>query len=180
MLYKNIDEDKIVSALIQGEAYNEALRIMCEEVDAGEAVHKDEFIIHLLAEEAEGMYSPKNDNSPEWKVPEKKFNKHIEIAVQDKDDYRMIPDLKIRCAIRDKDGNGLEEYEMPFLWHPFLFHYGSNVELPGEGEYTFSITIQQPQFGRHDEVNGKKYPRAVQVDIGPLHLKPGRKPHGPE
>ena len=30
---------------------------------------------------------------------------------------------------------------MPFLWHPYLYHYGTNAKVPGEGPYTVRVRI---------------------------------------
>ena len=180
MAGQQLDPKKQDVARKQGEAFDAALEIMSQDVDTCLSVHKDDYIITIACEEAEGSYVPADEKSLTWNAPGKPLNKHIEIVVQDADDHRFLPELSIRCTMRDTNGDGIAEFELPFMWHPFMFHYGSDVELPGEGDYRFSLTIGQPEFGRHDELNGARYKTAVQVDLGPLHLKPGRKPFGPE
>jgi hypothetical protein len=65
---------------------------------------------------------------------------------------------------------------MPFLWHPYLYHYGTNAKVPGEGPYTVRVQIQAPTFMRHDPVNGKRYAEPVRVVFEDRRFTPGRKP----
>jgi hypothetical protein len=65
---------------------------------------------------------------------------------------------------------------MPFLWHPYLYHYGTNARVPGEGPYTVRVRIDPPAFMRHDPVNGRRYERPVEVVFEDRGFTPGRKP----
>ena len=180
MEYQDFDEDKQKAARRQGEAFDAALDLMRKDVDASASTEKGDYIISLLAEEAEGMYLPDGKNSVQWHVPDKQFNKHIEVTVQDRRDHRFIPGLEVEGRIQDKNSKELGEIHLPLLWHPFINHYGNNIGLPDDDDYLFAIVIKQPEFGRHDELNGKRFEGPVEVVLGPLHLQPGRKPHGAE
>ena len=65
---------------------------------------------------------------------------------------------------------------MPFLWHPYLYHYGTNARAPGEGLYTVRVRIAAPTFMRHDPCNGKRFAEPVQVAFGDRRFIPDRKP----
>lgn len=65
---------------------------------------------------------------------------------------------------------------MPFLWHPFLYHYGRNVQVPDEGPFSVHVRIEPPSFMRHDPVNGKRYRQPVEATFHALEFTPGRKP----
>lgn len=166
-------KEKQTAAQDQGKTYDKALDLLSEDVDVCVGLKKDDYIITLGCEEAEGTYYPEGDDALRWQPPAQNLNKHIEITVQDAGDHRFVPGLKLRCTLKDGGGNGLGEFEVPFQWHPFIFHYGTDIELPGEGDFSFSLTIAQPQFARHSRTHGERYKSAVQAYFGPLHLKPG-------
>jgi hypothetical protein len=65
---------------------------------------------------------------------------------------------------------------MPFLWHPYLYHYGTNARVPGEGPYSIRVRIDPPTFMRHDPVNGKRYERPVELVFRDRPFTLGRKP----
>ncbi len=180
MADKYLSEEKQAAARRQGDAYTAALAIMQDDVDVHRTKEVDDYIVTLACEEAEGMYRPVNDESLEWSVPEASLNKHIEIAVQDRKDHRFVPDLRIHATITSSDGAVAFDGKLPFLWHPFLWHYGCNIHIDGSGDYDIAVVIEQPHFGRHDEQNGKRYQKEVSMSFEAVPLEPGREPHGAE
>ncbi len=166
-------------AIDQGVTFKAALDLMREDT-ANASNEIDDYIVTLACEEAEGMYMVQQDGSLMWEIPDPEDNLHLEVAVQDKLDGRFLPHLEVSCKLLDESDQITEEKTVPFIWHTFLFHYGTNWQIPKEGEYTGVITIKQPHFHRHDEVAGKRYLKDVIVTLGPIHLKPGRKEHGEE
>lgn len=168
---------KVALEKAQGVAYQAALELM-KHMDNYVKVEADDYVIHVVSEEAEGTYQL-SKGELQWHVPEASFNTHMEIVVQDKHDLRFIPELKIRARVL-KEGKLVEEKEFPFFWHPFLNHYGSNFHIAEAGAYHVEVHIAAPEFPRHDEVKGKRYAKDVVVKVGPLQLEKGRKPHGPE
>lgn len=163
----------------QGEAYQRALEYMQTETACAQT-EADDYIITLACEEAEGMYHKQADGSLEWTIPAPEDNQHVEVAVQSKLDKRFMPGLDISCKLFDDKGELVGEKVQPYIWHPFLDHYGINWKIPGEGDYTAEITIKQPTFCRHDEFIGKLFQRDVTVKLGPIHLVPDRSEHGGE
>lgn len=162
----------------EGRAYERALELMKSETSHAQA-EADDYIITVAAEEAEGMYDF-SDGRLDWHVPSGELDQHIEVVVQDKEDRRFVPGLEVTCKLYAVDGNFVDEKRQEFIWHPFLYHYGQNWNIPGPGKYTARLTIRKPHWPRHDEMKGKRYAKDVTVEVGPLELKPGRKPHGPE
>ena len=69
---------------------------------------------------------------------------------------------------------------LPFVWHPLLYHYGANIQIPLEGEYKIKVTIKAPSFARHDENLGNRYQNDVTIDLGPINMVPGQITHGPQ
>ncbi len=172
------NETKIRLAKQQGKALEEAADYM-KNMDTFVEKEVDDYIITVVSEEAEGTYRLKNGEL-EWKVPPKEFNTHMEILVRDKDDKRFIPGLKISAKIFGEDEKLVEEKEFPLFWHPFLLHYGANFHIPKAGKYKVKVNIPAPTFPRHDELKGKRYGKDVEIEMPPLKLSAGRKPHGPE
>jgi hypothetical protein len=67
------------------------------------------------------------------------------------------------ATLVDPSGNELGTYELPQLWHPMLYHYGGNLKVAVEGEYTLKVRIRPPTFMRHDEVNGRRFTELVEA-----------------
>lgn len=162
----------------QGNAFQAALEYMQTEAANAQAEVGD-YVVTLACEEAEGMYHLMNGEL-EWMIPAPDENQHVEIVVQDKDDMRFLPGLEIWCELFDKDGKSVGKKQQPFIWHPFLDHYGINWVIPGEGDYTAEVTIKAPTYCRHDEFIGKRYAEDLTVKLGPVHLVPDRSEHGGE
>jgi uncharacterized protein involved in high-affinity Fe2+ transport len=172
-------EKKRNLALAQGTTYALALDEMQTE-DTHASCIIDDYIISIACEDAEGMYMDSDAGELRWMIPDKKDNLHFEVVVQDKDDKRFIPDLEVKAKILNEKKETVTTMTVPFIWHPFLFHYGINCSIPKAGKYVAEVTIKKPSFHRHDETYGNRYPKDVTVTLGPLSLKPGRKEHGEE
>ncbi|MDT0276139.1 iron transporter [Blastococcus goldschmidtiae] len=100
---------------------------------------------------------------------------HIEVAVADLADGRFVPGLDVTVTVQDGDRE-LFSQQAPFLWHPFLHHYGFNAKVPGEGPFTVAVRIEPPSWMRHDPRNGKRYADPVDVVFADVGFEPGRKP----
>lgn len=172
-------KDKLKQA--QGQSYTDALNYLASIVDFSDSKSVDDYIITLAAEESEGLYfDVDNSGTISWQAPAKDQNQHIEIVVQDKDDHRFIPQLEITAELFDANGTSLGAKACPFLWHPYIFHYGSMWHIPAKGSYSVEITIKKPAFGRHDEVLGKRYLSDVTIRFDGVSLSPSREVDGPE
>lgn len=172
-------EKKHNLAVSQGDTYSLALDEMKDE-DVSASLQIDDYIISLACENAEGMYMTDKEGRLSWMTPADKENIHVEVVVQDKDDKRFIPHLDIFCKLYDEDKKEVANLHIPFIWHPFLFHYGMNTTIPRKGKYTAEITIKKPLFHRHDQTYGMRYQKDVTILLGPLLLTPGRKDYGEE
>jgi len=75
----------------------------------------------------------------------------------------------------DPDGNEVGTHVQPFLWHPWLYHYGRNWTVPEEGEYRVRVRVEPPTFMRHDHENGRRYLEPVEVEFEGVPVEPGRK-----
>lgn len=167
------DKKQLEQAKAEGAKYLEAVTYMAEEVaDTGGKTEAGDYLVAFAQESAEGMYHLKGDGL-EWVEPEKGLNCHIEVAVMDAVDHRFIPYLDIECKLT-RDGEKDISFKPQFLWHAGLFHYGKNIEVPGEGSYDLHIHIAAPDFPRHDKTNGKRYGKPVDVTFNDVKITTGR------
>lgn len=164
-------------AIKQGEAYTEALQYL-KSLQTHAETEAGDYIVTILSEKAVGFYAVQPEGDTQWELPLASQNLYIKIVVRDKIDLRLIPSLKIYCHLMDASGNPVADQETPFVWHPFLYHYGDNFEVPQEAEYMVEIIIEKPKFKRYDENVGDRYKEDETIKLGPLHLVPGRNEYG--
>ncbi len=158
----------------QGTAYKAALRHMAEEeADIGGHQAAGNYVIAYAVEDAEGMYHLK-EGELVWHEPQDE-NAHIEITAYDAGDGRFVPELEVYLTVLDQEGREVGRHRQPFLWHPWLYHYGRNWKLPGDGTYTLKVEIEAPTFHRHDKKNGLRYAEKVEVVFDKVMIKTGQK-----
>ncbi len=157
----------------QGEVYRKALRHMARDVahDGGEREAGD-YVVAYAVEEAEGLWRRRGGELV-WEAPEEE-NCHVEVSVRDRADHRFLPGLEVEATLLDGDGTEVGTHPMPFLWHPWLYHYGRNWKVPGDGVYTLRVRIAAPDFHRHDEKNGRRYAEDVEVEFPDVEIATGR------
>lgn len=167
------DPTQLALARDQGDAYTRALRHMATEVahDGGEQT-VGEYLVGYAVEEAEGMYEWA-DGELVWREPQDE-NLHVEVAVCDAADGRFIPGLDVRATVMGPDGEEVAAEQLPLLWHPMIYHYGRNVTVPADGEYTLRVHVDPPRFMRHDEVNGCRFREPVDVEFTGVRVKRGQ------
>jgi hypothetical protein len=156
----------------EGDAYGDALKAMADE-DGVVVTRAGDYLIAFVNEEAEGMYERAGDRLV-WREAAPEATVHLEVAVADGADGRFVPGLGVHVQV-DQDGRTLVSTDLPFLWHPFLYHYGSNAKLPGTGPYDVTVTVDAPQFMRHDPVNGRRYAETVTARFEKVTFASGRK-----
>ena len=160
-------------ARAQGDAFEHTVKEMTQHEAHGAAQQAGDYLIGYAVEDAEGMYVMEG-GALVWHNPTDE-NAHLEIVVQDAADKRFIPGLAVYATLVDRQGKEIGTHRQPFLWHPWLFHYGRNWALPGDGEYTLRVRVEAPDFMRHDKENGRRYEQSVQVEFRNVRIETGRK-----
>ncbi|PSQ46400.1 hypothetical protein BRD15_09180 [Halobacteriales archaeon SW_6_65_15] len=169
-----VDQTQLDLAKDEGDAYQEALEYMVEEVaHTGGKQEVGDYVVGFAQEEAEGMYELQGEGEFEWREPDDE-NCHLEVAVCDAADGRFVPGCTVEATLTDEDGEEVGPTEVPLLWHPGLYHYGKNLELPGDGTYDVAVRVEPPTFGRHDETNGDRYGETVEVTFEDVEIETGR------
>ncbi len=168
---EEVDERQLELARQAGDAYREAAEYMIEEVaETGDTKTEGDYLVGFAQEEAEGMY--RMDGGLEWTEPDGE-NCHLEVIVADAADGRFLPELTVRATL-EGEGETVGPVEIPFVWHPGLYHYGKNLELPGEGTYDLTVEVEAPSFPRHDEDNGDRYAEDAEVTFEGVDLSTGQ------
>jgi hypothetical protein len=164
---------EIAVAKAEGIAYAAALKYLTttEASDSGERKIAD-YLVGYAIEEAEGLYHMLGGKL-EWVEPTEQ-NCHIEVAVRNASDGRFLPGLSIAAVLLDSEAREVDRFDLPFLWHPWIYHYGANRSVARPGRYTLRIHIAPPDFPRHDRVNGKRFEQPVQIEFE-INIKTGRK-----
>ena len=167
-------EEQLGLARAQGRAYGEALAEMAEhEADDGDQIEAGDLLVAYAIEEAEGMYQWA-EGRLQWQNPTDE-NAHVEIAVRDARDGRFIPGLDVTVSLATADGAEVGTHQQSFLWHPWLYHYGRNWKVPGDGEYRLAVHIKPAEFMRHDRENGDRFSRPVDVEWPSVKIETGQK-----
>lgn len=168
-------EEQLQMARKQGEALEKALRHMIEqEADDGAEQRAGDYLVGYAVEKAEGMYRLDENGELVWEEPQDE-NLHLEVSVRDAADGRFIPNLTVHARLIDSSGNDVGLHRQPFIWHPWLYHYGRNWKVPGDGDYTLQVRVEAPNFHRHDKKNGKRYAEDVEVEFGNVKITTGQK-----
>jgi uncharacterized protein involved in high-affinity Fe2+ transport len=167
------DAKQLELAREQGKSYRKALEYMAEEVaHDGGMQPAGEYLVGYAVEEAEGMYMWE-DGKLDWHDPEDE-NLHVEIAVCDASDGRFVPGCTVTGTLIDPDGNEVGTHEHELLWHPMIYHYGRNWEVPADGDYTLKVRIDPPTFMRHDEINGCRFKEPVETTFKGVKVERGQ------
>lgn len=158
----------------EGAAYQKALKYMVEEVAGNGAMQEaGDYRIGIAQEKAEGMYRLVGEGRLEWQEPQGE-NCHLEISISDAGDHRFVPGLSVEVTLTSKSGGSpVGPVQMPFLWHPGLYHYGADLTVPGDGRYDVKVVVAPAEFMRHDKRNGDRYSNTVEVTFADFEIKTG-------
>lgn len=167
------NEEQIRLAKKQGEALQDALKNMIQQEAHGGQKEAGDYLIAWANEKAEGMYMLRNGQLV-WEEPQAE-NTHLEVAVCSAADGRFVPGLVVYATLIDMTGNKIGMHQQPFIWHPWLYHYGRNWQVPVEGPYTLQVRVEIPDFPRHDKTNGKIFNEPVEVEFKDIKLELGKK-----
>jgi len=146
----------------QGDSIQKALDEMMKIAEDGSEIESGDYLIAYIIENSEALYTFE-DEELNWEEP-KEENKHIEICIRDKFTKRFIPYLDVQIKLTNKETEKIIEKDLPFIWHPWLYHYGANIEIE-PGDYTLEIYAEAPEFSRHDEENGKIMTEPIEAEF---------------
>jgi len=164
---------QIALAEQQGDAFGAAVDEMTQHEAHGREMRVGDYRVGIAVEQAEGLYQFR-DGALEWIDPTHE-NAHIEVEIRSADDGRFVPGLTVHATIIAADGSYAGTHRQPFLWHPWLYHYGRNWTLPGSGTYTIRVHIDPADFPRHDKTNGARFVKHTDVEFADVMIQTGQK-----
>lgn len=168
------NRNQLDMAKAQGDVFAKALDEMIKREAHGAEKRVGHYSVGYAVEKAEGMYVPQ-DGVLVWREPSPDTNVHLEIVVRDAADGRFIPGLMVYATMFASDGSEIGTHHQPFLWHPWLYHYGRNWHLPSDGKYNLRVRIEIPEFGRHDRKNGNRFTEPVEIEFKNIQIQTGQK-----
>jgi hypothetical protein len=102
-------------------------------------------------------------------------NSHVEVGALDALTGRFLPDLKVRATVL-RDGHELGTMAQPFMWHPWLYHYGENWRVPRSGSYDVRVHADPPPFRRYGpQVAGAAMATAIDTTFHGIRIVTGQK-----
>jgi hypothetical protein len=172
------DEHQLRLAVEQGDAYRKALDHMAHDVAKdGGTQQVGDYLIGYAIEDAEGMYHLQ-DGELVWHNPGD-TNAHVEVVVCDAADGRFVPGLDVTATLVTPGGQELGPYPQELVWHPMLYHYARNWNVPEDGGYTLRVHVDPPTFMRHDEINGRRFTEPVDAEFTGVRIERGAEPVDP-
>jgi hypothetical protein len=78
-------------------------------------------------------------------------NAHVEVAALDAMTGRFLPDLNVRATLL-LNGREIGTMAQPFMWHPWLYHYGENWRVPHSGHYDIRVHLDAPPYRRYGPI----------------------------
>lgn len=159
-----------------GKAYANTLKNMYKQANDGRDTIIGDYKVAFAVEYAEGYwnyehgvfrYKVENDLSG-------LTNGHVEIAVLDAKTGRFLHNLNVTASL-NKNGKDLGTKTEPFMWHPWLYHYGENWRVPSAGKYNLHIHFDPPQYRRYGKNDGRQFANALDFNFTPIKIKTGQK-----
>lgn len=168
-----VDQRHLELARAEGEAYQQSLRHLVEDVThSGAIAEVGDYVVGIAQEAAAGRYQIQ-DGQLTFVEPSAE-NCLLDVAVADAADGRFVPHLGVEATLQPDGGEPIGPVTLSFTWHPGLFHYGANVTVPGDGRYDVRVKIDPARFGRRDEAHGDRYDEAVEVLFEDLSVECGQ------
>lgn len=102
-------------------------------------------------------------------------NGHVEVAVLEARTGRFLPGLHVVGTLTEANGHSLGTQGIPFMWHPWLYHYGENWRVPGKGTYHLHVHAEAPPYRRYGRETGLALTSAIDTDFDDVTIRPGQK-----
>ncbi len=136
-----------------------------------------DYIVTVAVELADGKYERQSNGELDWETPEQYGTMHVSVFIQDRDFKQFVPYLEVSTRTYDKTGKVVNESVAPFIWNPYVYHYGYDTMFLEDGEYYIEVTIKSPKFDAEHFGHGKRYTDDVVVRMSALEISlPGEEP----
>lgn len=161
-----------------GHAYKNALKEMFRRSSAGKDTVSGDYLVAFADEYAEAYWYYNKNKKLTYMVSQVQSsatNAHVEVAICDAKTGRFMHDLTVSTTLYYKDGE-LGTGDEPFMWHPWLYHYGANWRVPRSGrQYRLHVEAQPPVHRRYGRVFGRQFTRPAVADFSGVLIRTGEK-----
>jgi uncharacterized protein involved in high-affinity Fe2+ transport len=147
----SMDSARVALAQREGAAIERPLLEMFSSVAVnGAQTRTGDYLVVIAIERAEGYWMPMGKDVA-YNIVESQsaaHNAHVEVGVRDAATGRFIPGLDLSATVL-RDGREVGTKHEPFMWHPWIHHYGENWRVPGTGRYSVRVHAAPPPFRRY-------------------------------
>jgi uncharacterized protein involved in high-affinity Fe2+ transport len=146
-----LDSARVSLSRREGAALERPLLEMFSSVAVnGEQTRAGDYLVVVAVERAEGYWMPMGKDIA-YNIVESQsaaHNGHVEVGVRDARTGRFLPGLNLTATVLDGDRTIGTKHE-PFMWHPWIHHYGENWRIPRTGRYSVRVHADPPPFRRY-------------------------------
>lgn len=164
-------------ARLPGKAFKHTLKDMYKQANDGKDTVTGDYFVAVAVEYAEGWWHYAGDKF-RYKVENEesgKTNAHVEVAICDAKTTRFMHDMNIQATLYENSKLIGTKHE-PFMWHPWLYHYGENWRVPmASKHYRIHVHFDPPPYKRYGRLYGKQFTKPVDIDFDDIHIKTGQK-----
>lgn len=161
----------------QGEALAKTLQGMWKQANSGSEQPAGDYKVAYAVEYSEAYWHYRGNHfeyASEYEESAAK-NAHVEAAPLDARTGRFLPDLQVEATLVGPDGRTVGTHAEPFMWHPWLYHYGENWRVPGSGEYRLKLRFAPPTWRRYGREAGKRFASRVESEFDHVKILSGEK-----
>lgn len=166
----------------QGDAYHQTTQAMYAQANDGKDKPLGDYHVGYAIEYAEAYWHFPHDSITGHKLKytsnvegSARRNGHVEIAVLEARTGRFIPYLNVRGTLLGPQGEDFGTQSIPFMWHPWLYHYGENWRVPATGTYRLRIHADAPTFRRYGRQVGQAFASAIDTEFDNVKIISGQK-----
>lgn len=167
-------------AQAQGDAYHETLDALHEDANSGASRAAGDYRVGYAVDYALATWDyneRKKKFTYEIDTEESaQLNAHVEATVQETRTGRFVPGLRLMATLAGLPGTDFGTRELPFEWHPWVFHYGENWRVPRSGTaYRLRLHAEAPAFRRYGRTVGRVFERGFEVSFDSVRVVTGSK-----
>ena len=163
----------------QGDAYHETLAALYEDANSGATRAGGDYQVGYAADYALASWKAEKPGEKfKYEIDTEEsgqLNAHLEATVQEARTGRFVPGLHLTATLADAAGRPLGTRELPFEWHPWVFHYGENWRVPRTGWYRLRLQADAPTFRRYGRTAGQVFNRGFDVTFDSVRVVTGAK-----
>ena len=167
-------------AQAQGDAFHQTTQAMYAQANDGHDKPLGDYHVGYAIEYAEAYWYFPDSTSRKLRYQthvesSAVSNGHVEITVLEARTGRFLPGLHITGTVLDEHNQPIATHDVPFMWHPWLYHYGENWRVRGTGTYHLRIHADAPAYRRYGRTAGREFASAIDTEFDNVKITSGQK-----